>query len=125
MRWSLTIPAWRERDLRREMARTPEAKHADLRIEFEAVADALRQGTRAASQELALIRPPWPFLISGVETPVHLWHGALDTNAPIANSRHFARELPHATLHVSDSSDHGIGHDRGNEITSVIASYVR
>lgn len=59
MRWSLTIPAWRERDLRREMARAPEAKHA---------------------------------------------------------------ALPNATLHVSDRSDHSIGHDRGDEITSVIAS---
>jgi pimeloyl-ACP methyl ester carboxylesterase len=125
MRWSLTIPAWRERDLRREMAKTPESKRAGLRIEFEAVADALRQGTRAAVQELALIRPPWPFPLSDVKTPVHLWHGVLDTNAPIASSRYLARELPDATLHVSDSSDHGIGHDLGDEITSVIASCVK
>jgi len=34
MRWSLTNPARRERALRREMAATPEAKHAGLRIEF-------------------------------------------------------------------------------------------
>jgi pimeloyl-ACP methyl ester carboxylesterase len=44
MRWSLASPARRERSLRREMAATPEAKHASLRIEFEAVADALRHG---------------------------------------------------------------------------------
>jgi pimeloyl-ACP methyl ester carboxylesterase len=55
--------------------------------------------------------------------PVHLWHGALDTNVPIASSRRLARELPEATLHVSDSSDHNVGHDRGGEITSVLASY--
>jgi pimeloyl-ACP methyl ester carboxylesterase len=122
MRWSLTIPAWRERDLRREMAKTPESKHAGLRIEFEAVADALRQGTRAAVQELALIRPPWPFPLSDVKTPVHLWHGVLDTNAPIANSRYLARELPDATLHVSDSSAHDVGLDRSGEIMSVLAS---
>jgi pimeloyl-ACP methyl ester carboxylesterase len=42
MRWSLAIPAWRERSLRREMAAAPVAKHEGLRIEFEAVADALR-----------------------------------------------------------------------------------
>jgi pimeloyl-ACP methyl ester carboxylesterase len=60
MRWSLASPAWRERSLRREMAAAPEAKHADLRIEFDAVADALRQGTRGAVQELAISRPPWP-----------------------------------------------------------------
>jgi pimeloyl-ACP methyl ester carboxylesterase len=51
-------------------------------------------------------------------TPVHLWHGALDTNVPIAS----ARDLPNATLHVSDSSDHDIGHQRSDEITIVLAS---
>jgi pimeloyl-ACP methyl ester carboxylesterase len=125
MRWSLASPARRERALRREMAATPQVKHAGLRIEFEAVADALRQGTRATVQELAMIRPPWPFPLSEVTTPVHLWHGVLDTNAPIASSRHLARELPDATLHVSDSSDHDIGRDRSDEITSVIASCVK
>jgi pimeloyl-ACP methyl ester carboxylesterase len=125
MRWSLASPAWRERSLRREMATAPEAKHADLRIEFDAVADALRQGTRGAVQELAISRPPWPFSLSEVTTPVHLWHGARDTNVPIAVARRFARELPHATLHVSDSSAHDIGHDRSDEIMSVIASCVR
>ncbi len=125
MRWSLASPARRERSLRREMAAAPEAKHAGLRIEFEAVADALRQGTRGAGQELALTKRPWPFPLSEIKTPVHLWHGARDTNAPIAIARNIARELPDATLHVSDSSDHDVGHDRSDEITSVIASCVR
>ena len=125
MRWSVASPARRERSLRRAMATTPQAKHAALRIEFEAVADALRQGTRATVQELALIRPPWPFPLSEIKTPVHLWHGGLDTNAPIANSRHLERELPAATLHIGESSDHDIGRDRSEEITSVIASHAR
>jgi pimeloyl-ACP methyl ester carboxylesterase len=125
MRWSLASPARVEWALRREMAGKPEVKQADLRIEYEAVADALRQGTRGAVQELALIRPPWPLPLSDIRTPVHLWHGLRDTNAPIATSRHLARELPDATLHVSDSSDHDIGHDLSEEITSVIASCVR
>jgi pimeloyl-ACP methyl ester carboxylesterase len=121
MRWSLASPARRERSLRREMAATPEAKQAGLRIEFEAVADALRQGTRGAVQELAVSRPPWPFPISEIKTPVHLWHGARDTNAPIAIARRLARELPDATLHVSDSSGHDVGTDRSKEIMSVLA----
>jgi pimeloyl-ACP methyl ester carboxylesterase len=124
MRWSLASPARRERSLRRELATAPEAKHAGLRIEFEAVADALRPGTRGTVQELALIEGPWPFLLSEVATPAHLWHGARDTNAPIAIARRLARELPDANLHVSGPSDHDIGHDRSDEITSVIASYV-
>ncbi len=78
-----------------DLAATPEAAHAALRIEYEAVADVLRQGTRATVQELA--KRPWPFPLSEVTTPVHLWHGALDRNAPIANARRLARELPDAT----------------------------
>jgi pimeloyl-ACP methyl ester carboxylesterase len=125
MKWSLSSSARRESSLRRDMAATPAARHAGLRIEYEAVADALQQGTRATVQELALIQPPWPFPLSGVKMPVHLWHGTRDTNAPIAHSRHLARELPDATLHISESSDHNIGHDRSEEITSVIASCMR
>jgi pimeloyl-ACP methyl ester carboxylesterase len=122
MRWSLASPARRERSLRREMAAMPEAKHAGLRIEFQAVADALRQGTRGAVQELDVSRPPWPFPLSEIKTPVHLWHGACDTNAPIAIARRLARELPDATLHVSDSSGHDVGTDRSTEIMSVLCS---
>jgi pimeloyl-ACP methyl ester carboxylesterase len=42
---------------------------------------------------------------------VHLWHGTLDRNAPIAYARRLARELPDATLHVSESG-HDVGLDR-------------
>jgi len=125
MRRELTDPARRERGLRRDMATAPEAAHADLRIEYEAVADALRPGTRATVQELALLKLPWALPLSEVKTPVHLWHGALDRNAPIAYARRLARELPDATLHVGDSSGHDIGHDHSGEIMSVLASHVK
>jgi pimeloyl-ACP methyl ester carboxylesterase len=125
MRRELANPARRERSLRRDIATAPESAHAALRIEYEAVADALRQGTRATVQELALLRRPWAYPLSEVKTPVHLWHGTLDRNAPIAQARHLARELPDATLHIGDSSGHDIGHDRGGEIMSVLASHMK
>jgi pimeloyl-ACP methyl ester carboxylesterase len=118
-------PARRERSLHREMAATPDAAHAGLRIESEAVADALRQGTRATVQELALIKRPWTFPLSEVKPQVHLWHGALDRNAPIAYARRLARQLPDATLHVSDSSGHDVGLDRSGEVMFVLASHVK
>ncbi|MGI8445825.1 MAG: alpha/beta fold hydrolase [Streptosporangiaceae bacterium] len=125
MRRELATPGRRERNLHRDMAATPEAAHAALRIEYEAVADALRPGTRATVQELALIKRPWAFPLSEVKTPVHLWHGAVDRNAPIAFARRLARELPAATLHVSDSSGHDVGAGRSGEIMSVLASHVK
>jgi pimeloyl-ACP methyl ester carboxylesterase len=125
MRRELVSPKNRQRALHRAMAATPDAAHAALRIEFEAVADALRQGTRATVQELTLIKRPWTFPLSAVSAPVHLWHGARDRNAPIAFARRLARELPNATLHVSDSSGHDVGLDRSSEVMSVLASRVK
>lgn len=123
IRRTVVDPARQERSLLRELASTPEAEHAAVRVEYEAVADALRQGTRATVQEFALIKRPWSFPLSELDTPVHLWHGALDRNAPIAFARRLARELPDATLHVSDTSGHDVGRNRSGEIMSVLASY--
>lgn len=123
MRWTVVSPARRDRALRRDLAAMPPAAHADVRIEYEAVADALRPGTRATVQELALTKRPWPFPLSELTTPVHLWHGALDRNAPAAFARRLAGELPDATLHISESSGHDVGHDRASEIMSVLACY--
>jgi pimeloyl-ACP methyl ester carboxylesterase len=124
MRRELATPARLERLLQRDMAAAPQASQAALRIECEAVADALRPGTRATVQELALIKRPWAFPLSDVKTPVHLWHGARDRNVPIAFARSLARELPDATLHVGDSWGHNIGHDRSDEIMAVLSSHL-
>ncbi|MBL7262143.1 alpha/beta fold hydrolase [Paractinoplanes lichenicola] len=115
-----------ERALHRATAEAPDAAHAAaLRIEFEAVADALRPGARATVQELALIKRPWTFPLSEVKVPVHLWHGALDRNAPIAFARRLARELPDATLHISDSSGHDVGPGRAGMIMDALASFAK
>jgi len=125
MRRQLATPARRERLLHRDMATEPETAHAALRIEYEAAADALRPGTRATVQELALLKRPWAFPLGEVKTPVHLWHGTLDRNAPIAHAHRLARALPDATLHISDTSGHDVGHDRSDEIMAVLASYAK
>jgi pimeloyl-ACP methyl ester carboxylesterase len=125
MRRELLSAARRERSLQRELAAAPQAAHAGLRIEFEAVADALRPGTRATVQETALLTRPWGFPLSGVKAPVHLWQGALDCNVPLASSQRLARGLPDATLHVSESSTHDVGRDCSGEIMSVLASYAK
>jgi pimeloyl-ACP methyl ester carboxylesterase len=127
MRREVVSPARQARSLRRELAElegAPEAARAALRIEYEAVADALRPGTRATVQELAITKRPWPFPLSEVTTPVHLWHGERDRNAPIAFARRLARELPVATLHVSESSGHDVGVDHSGEIMSVLAAAI-
>ena len=127
IRREVVSPARQERSLRRELAEmegAPDAARAALRIEYEAVADALRPGIRGAVQELAITKRPWPFPLSEVKTPVHLWHGERDRNAPIAFARRLAAGLPDATLHVSESSGHDVGVDRSGEIMSVLAAAI-
>jgi pimeloyl-ACP methyl ester carboxylesterase len=123
IRRELLNPARRERSLQRELAVTPEAGHAALRMQYAAVADALRPGIRATLQETALITRLRAFPLDEVTPPVHLWHGALDRDVPIAYALRLARDLPDATLHVSDSSGHDVGRDRAGEIMSVLAFY--
>jgi pimeloyl-ACP methyl ester carboxylesterase len=125
MRRELLNPVRYERSLQKELAATPEATHAGLRIEFEAVADALRPGTRGAVQETTLLTRPWGFPLSEIKTPVHLWQGALDRNVPPASTRRLAGDLPDATLHVSESSTHDVGRDRSAEIMSVLAAHAQ
>jgi pimeloyl-ACP methyl ester carboxylesterase len=126
MRRELLSPKNRQRALHDALAAAPDAAHAAAaRIELEAVADALRQGSRATVQEFALIKRELTFPLSEVATPVHLWHGARDRNAPIAFARRLARELPDATLHVRESSGHDVGVDCSGEVMSVLASCVK
>jgi pimeloyl-ACP methyl ester carboxylesterase len=62
MRRELVNPKNRHRALQDAISAAPDATHATAtRVQFEAVADALRQGTRATAQELALIKRDWPF----------------------------------------------------------------
>lgn len=122
IRRSLGTQEKRRSVLRRELTANPGADEDSLRTEIDAVADALRPGTRAAVQEIALTRRPWPFPLSEVTAPVHIWHGALDRSTPLAFALRLARELPDATLHVSDTSGHDVGADRSAEITSVLAA---
>jgi pimeloyl-ACP methyl ester carboxylesterase len=123
LRWQMLTPAWREFSLRRDLARTPPARRAARRIEYEVVTDALRPGIRGTVQDLGLLVPPWGFDLGDVTVPVHLWHGARDTTVPVGHSRRLAQLLPDATLHLNDTSEHDVGVDRAAEIMDLLASY--
>lgn len=48
----------------------------------------------------------WPFALSEVDVPVHLWQGGMDVNAPPAIARWLATQLPDATLHFEPADGH-------------------
>ncbi|RDI53352.1 alpha/beta fold hydrolase [Nocardia mexicana] len=74
-----------------------------------AAADALRDGGRAATEELAMITRPWGFALSDITVPVELWHGAADRNVPVAIARRLIDEIPSCTPHILDGYGHSIG----------------
>ncbi|TQM83680.1 pimeloyl-ACP methyl ester carboxylesterase [Saccharothrix saharensis] len=58
-----------------------------------AAAAALRDGGRAAAQELAMIARPWGFALADITSPVEVWHGTADTNVPVAIARRVVAEI--------------------------------
>lgn len=68
---------------------------------LEALADS-RSGTVVESRHAARA---WPFDLD-VEPPVHLRHGARDTNVPVDGARRLADRLPDARLTVFEDADH-------------------
>jgi pimeloyl-ACP methyl ester carboxylesterase len=63
-----------------------------------ALAEAFRQGTRGAAHDGTLLGRPWGFLLGDIGLPnLHLWHGELDREVPVAAIRVVAAELPSGT----------------------------
>lgn len=57
-------------------------------------AEALRQGTRGAVQELALFGRPWEIPLGQIRMRVRVWHGGADAQVPVAIARRLAATLP-------------------------------
>lgn len=69
-------------------------------------AEAFADTRRGVVTELRLLSQRWPFSLSGLDVPVRLWHGADDTNVPVAGARCLRDRLPDASLTVFADADH-------------------
>jgi pimeloyl-ACP methyl ester carboxylesterase len=67
--------------------------------------EALRQGTRGAVHELALLSRQWDVPLDQIHMPVLLWHGEADAQVPVAIARRLAAALP--DCHASFMPDAG------------------
>lgn len=63
-------------------------------------------GIQAAIEEGALISRPWGFRLEEITTPVQVWQGAEDLNAPPSMGRYLASVLPRGTLHFLRQEGH-------------------
>jgi pimeloyl-ACP methyl ester carboxylesterase len=72
----------------------------------ENVREALRQGGRRASEDLAVLTADWDIDPAAVEVPTSLWHGAADTVVPPATGAALAERLPGCRHHPMPDEGH-------------------
>jgi pimeloyl-ACP methyl ester carboxylesterase len=71
---------------------------------------------RAAMQDLALERARWGFNLHDITTSVHVWHGDVDRNVPMANGVFLAHAIPAASLHRVSGEAHWLLYPHFREI---------
>jgi pimeloyl-ACP methyl ester carboxylesterase len=88
----------------------------------ESLCEAFRGGSRGPAWELGLYTRPWGFRLEEIRTPVHVWHGEEDVNAPISMGRYLATSIPgcRATFYPGEAHLHFV--DRLPEILAALAA---
>lgn len=88
----------------------------------QSLAEAFRDGSRGPAWEMGLYARPWAFRLEDIRTPVHLWHGEEDANAPISMGRYLATSIPEcrATFYPGEGHLHFV--DRLPEILTAVSS---
>jgi pimeloyl-ACP methyl ester carboxylesterase len=95
----------------REM-RTPDDQatlaHIDGALDrmADALVEAVRRGSAGVRGDIEAQVSPFPVELTDIELPVHLWYGTADTVTPPAFGEWYARQLPHAALHVVTGAGH-------------------
>jgi pimeloyl-ACP methyl ester carboxylesterase len=87
----------------RDALRSPEVReHAKRQLR-----EALRGGFEGYAQdELIITTRPWGFGADEIRTPVHLWHGELDTLVPVESARYVARRIPNCSARFFPDEGH-------------------
>jgi pimeloyl-ACP methyl ester carboxylesterase len=77
-----------------------------LSVCLESTREAFRSGMLGHAWETFRLVRPWGFSLGDIKTPVHLWHGMLDREAPIGMGRAVARALPDCRAHFLEGESH-------------------
>jgi pimeloyl-ACP methyl ester carboxylesterase len=115
-----------ERTLESGVATAVEKQYLDRpnvrRVLGESLSEAFRDGSRGPAWEMGLYTRPWEFRLEEIRTPVHLWHGEQDANAPISMGRHLATSIPdcRSTFYPGEGHLHFI--DRLPEILAALSA---
>lgn len=83
-------------------------------------AGAFVQGGKATVQEYRIFAKPWEFRLEEIAVPTHIWHGAADSNVPMAVARHIARLIPNVTTHFDEDAGHLVSFGHQDEIMATL-----
>jgi pimeloyl-ACP methyl ester carboxylesterase len=93
--------------------------HASLVAE----AATFNSGTlRSSIQDMAICIRDWGFELQDIETPIHIWHGELDRNVPVAHAHSEASAIPSVTLRLCTGEGHWLLVDHMAEILPIVAA---
>lgn len=88
--------------------------------------EALRGGVDGYTQdELLITVRPWGFRLEEIGVPVYLWHGELDTLAPIEGARYAARTIPSCRPRFFANEGHMLTFRHSEEILGRLVETVR
>ena len=79
---------------------------------------------RASVQDMAIGIREWGFDLQEIGLPIHVWHGDLDRNVPVAHAHHLVETIPEATLHLCPGEGHWTLVDHMRAILTVIAATI-
>jgi pimeloyl-ACP methyl ester carboxylesterase len=82
--------------------------------------EAFRRGGRGPASDLAAYSRPWGFRCEDIRTPVRLWHGDQDANAPAAMGRYLATAIPDCEATFVPDGGHLLFVDRLPEILASV-----
>ena len=68
--------------------------------------EAFRQGVSGPAYEMRLLFKPWGFDLENIKFPITIWHGTLDTQAPISHAKIYANLIPGAQLNIVENEGH-------------------
>jgi pimeloyl-ACP methyl ester carboxylesterase len=86
----------------------------------DSLSEAFRSGSRGPAWEMGLYARPWGFRLEEIRTPVHLWHGEDDANAPVAMGRYLATSVPESRARFYPAEGHLHFVDRLPEILAAV-----
>lgn len=68
--------------------------------------EAFRQGVSGPAREMILLTKPWGFNLQKIRCPITIWHGQLDSQAPLEHAQLISRLIPDAHLQIIENEGH-------------------